>query len=53
MSIQITLRISDDIDEKLRETGHSLQTNRQGAISHILQMYYMKEYSSDSAKILQ
>ena len=50
---QLTLFVEDEIEEKLRETAHSLRTNRQGAINHILQMYFQKEFSQSSVNGLQ
>jgi len=50
---QLTLWIPDNLEEKIRETSLSLQTNRQGAIIHILQSYYQKELTESSAKALQ
>jgi len=53
MKTQLTLWLENKTLKKLAETAHSLQTNRQGAIKHILDMYYQKEYSLTSAKELQ
>lgn len=53
MKTQVTLWLPEDIEQKVKKTSLSLETNRQGAILHILEMYYQKEYSPDSAKLLQ
>jgi len=43
---QLTLRIPESIDLKLRQLGTQLDppTNRQGAINYILFMYYQMEF---------
>jgi hypothetical protein len=48
---QLTLRIPEFYDSKLRLLGAELpnQTNRQGAINHILNLYFSKELSQSSA----
>ena len=48
---QLTLRIPEFYDSKLRMLGAQLpnQTNRQGAINHILNLYFTKELSQTSA----
>jgi len=53
MKTQITLWIEESLETKIRDTAHSLQTNRQGAINHILQSYFQKVLSESSAKALQ
>jgi len=52
MKLQMTLWIDENLESQIKKTATNLQTNRQGAISHILQMYYKKEYLLDSAKQL-
>jgi len=51
-TLQLTLRIPEFYDKKLRLLGAQLpeQTNRQGAINHILNLYFNKELSQSSAK---
>lgn len=48
---QLTLRIPETYDSKLRILGAELpnQTNRQGAINHILNLYFSKELSQTIA----
>jgi len=53
MKTQLTLWIEDATLRKVNQTAVSLQTNRQGAIKHILEMYYQKQYSKSSAKEMQ
>jgi len=53
MKTQVTLWIEDKTLKKIIETAVSLQTNRQGAIKHILEMYYQKQYSKSSAQEMQ
>jgi len=53
MKSQLTLWLEDATIDKITETAHSLKTNRQGAIKHILEMYYVKVYSKSSAKEMQ
>ena len=53
MKTQITLWINDKLEQQIRNTAHSLHTNRQGAINHILQSYFQKELSESSAKLMQ
>jgi len=48
----MTLWIDEDLESQIKITARNLETNRQGAINHILQMYYKKEYLLDSAKQL-
>ena len=50
---QLTLWIPENLEKKIRETSLSLQTNRQGAIIHILQSYFSKKLTESSAKALQ
>jgi len=49
---QLTLRIPEYYDMKLRVLGAELpnQTNRQGAINHILNLYFSKELSQSNAE---
>jgi len=49
---QLTLRIPEYYDAKLRVLGAELinQTNRQGAINHILNLYFSKELSQSNAE---
>lgn len=49
---QLTLRIPEYYDAKLRLLGAELpnQTNRQGAINYILNLYFSKELSQSSAQ---
>ena len=51
--IQLTLRIPEEYDSKLRELGAQLVSNRQGAINYILNLYFTKELSQASAEELQ
>jgi len=53
MKSQLTLWLETSTISKLSDTAHSLKTNRQGAIKHILEMYYQKVYSESSAKEMQ
>jgi len=48
----MTLWLDEELESQIKRTAQNLETNRQGAITHILQMYYKKEYLLDSAKQL-
>lgn len=54
-TVQLTLRIPEYYDRKLREIGITQEppTNRQGAINHILNLYFQKEFSQSSAEKLR
>lgn len=54
-TIQLTLRIPEYYDRKLREVGIDQHppTNRQGAINYILDLYFTKEYFESSAEELR
>jgi len=49
----MTLWIDQDLESQIKKTAQNLQTNRQGAINHILQMYYKKDLLIDTAEILR
>jgi len=53
MKTQLTLWIPEDLEKKIRDTSLSLETNRQGAIIHILQSYFLKELTESSAIEMQ
>lgn len=52
-TIQVTLRVTENMDKKLRTLGAELVSNRQGAINHILDLYFSKELSQSSAEELR
>jgi len=48
-SIQMTYWIPTDLERKIRETAHNMQINRQAALTHILRLYYLKDWNSDTS----
>jgi len=49
-SVQITYWIPTDIEEKIKATAHNMQVNRQAAITHILKLYYHKDWDTDKSE---
>jgi len=46
-SIQITYWIPFELEKQLRETAVNMQINRQAALTHILKLYYHKDWKTD------
>lgn len=48
-SIQMTYWIPFELEQKLRKTAENMQINRQSALTHILKLYYHKDWKTDSS----
>jgi len=49
----MTLWLDENLESQIKSTAQNLETNRQGAINHILEMYYKKDFLLETAKILR
>jgi len=48
-SVQMTYWIPSGLEKQLRTTAENMQINRQAALTHILKLYYLKDWKTDSA----